>query len=471
MRRPESTTSPQEVQPARAGRSRLPFWLLALLCWAGAAAPARADDWPQWMGPRRDGVWRETGILKTFPKGGPRVMWRTPIGGGYAGPAVAGGRVYVTDRLLAEGAHNPASGFARDKVAGKERVLCLDEATGKVLWKHAYDCPYHLSYPAGPRATPVVHGDRVYSLGAMGDLLCLDTADGHVLWSKNFPRDYKARVPMWGFAAHPLLDGDQLICLIGGKDSVVAAFDKDSGKERWRALELESSEVGYCPPMIFKAGGKRQLIIWHPEAVNSLDPQTGKLFWSQKFLVKANLTIPTPRLDGDLLLVSSFYNGSMMLKLDGKGPGAAVLWKGKSNSETRTDGLHSIISTPCIKDGYIYGVCSYGQLRCLKETTGQRVWQTFEATTGGEAIRWANAFLVPQGDRFFLFNDQGDLIIARLTPRGYDEVSRAHVLEPTNHMANRPVVWSHPAFANRHLYARNDEEVVCVDLAAQDKSK
>src|SRR5215469_11971433 len=111
---------------------------------------ARADDWPQWLGPQRDGVWRETGILDRFPKGGPKVRWRTPLGGGYAGPAVAGGRVYVTDRVLAPGVRNPDNPFGRGKLAGKERVLCLDEATGKLLWEHAYDCTYTISYPAGP---------------------------------------------------------------------------------------------------------------------------------------------------------------------------------------------------------------------------------------------------------------------------------------------------------------------------------
>ena len=118
-----------------------------------------------------------------------------------------------------------------------------------------------------------------------------------------------------------------------------------------------------------------------------------------------------------------------------------------------------------LKDGYIYGVCSYGQLRCLKADTGERVWESFAATTGGEPVRWANAFLIPQGDRYFLFNEKGDLIIARLTPGGYDEISRAHILEPTNTMPGRPVVWSHPAFADRCAFIRNDKEIVCVDLA------
>jgi outer membrane protein assembly factor BamB len=433
-------------------------------------ASARAEDWPQWLGPNRDGIWRETGILEQLPKDGPRIRWRKAIGSGYAGPAVAGGRVYVTDRTLAAGARNPNSGFAEAKVGGKERVLCLDEATGKLLWSHQYDCEYRVSYPAGPRTTPVVQGDRVYTLGTMGALFCLETATGREVWSKNFPRDYEAKVPLWGFAAHPLVYGDKLICLAGGPDSLVVALHRETGKELWRALSAK--EPGYCPPMIYEFGGKRQLIIWHPEAVNGLDPETGKLLWSQPFEVKAGLTIPTPRQAGDRLFVSSFYDGSMMLRFDANSLQPSLVWKGKSHSERpdKTDGLHSIMATPFLKDGYIYGVCSYGEFRCLKADTGERVWQTHEPT-GGKEERWANAFIVAQGDRFFLFNEKGDLIIARLTPEGYQEISRAHILKPTNIMAGRPVVWSHPAFANKCMFARNDEELVCVSLAANASEK
>jgi outer membrane protein assembly factor BamB len=316
----------------------------------------------------------------------------------------------------------------------------------------------------------VVHAGKVYTLGAMGDLFCLDAAGGKVLWHRNFMKDYNAPLPTWGFASNPLLDGDKLICLVGGENSVVVAFDKDTGREKWKALSLEGSEIGYCPPMIYRAGGTRQLIIWHPEAVNSLDPETGKVYWSQPFRIKANLTIPTPRLAGDRLLVSSFYNGSMMLKLDADRPGATVLWRSRGRGElpNQTDKLHSIMTTPFIQGGYIYGVCSYGELRCLKADTGERVWQTLQATIGGtKPERWANAFLVEQGDRFFLFNELGDLIIARLSPKGYDEIDRAHILEPTNRANNRRVVWTHPAFANRSMYARNDKEIVCVSLAAE----
>ncbi len=448
---------------------------LFLLVWLGLGGPApvAAADWPQWLGPQRDGVWREDGILDRFPAQGPKYRWRTPIGGGYAGPAVAGGKVFITDRVLPTGVKNPKSGFGRPRVQGGERILCLDEKTGAILWKHEYDCPYQVAYGAGPRCTPVVDGDKVYTLGTMGDLYCLDVKEGKVLWSKNFPRDYHADVPQWGFAGHPLVDGDHLICLVGGPGSVAVAFHKDTGKEIWRALSAE--EPGYAPPMIYEIGGTRQLILWHSEAVNSLDPETGKVYWSQPFggrkgkSLKAALSIPSPRLAGDNLFVTAFYEGPMMLKVNGTQP-PKVLWRGQGRGELPdlTDGLHSIIPTPVLKGGHIYGVCSYGELRCLKADTGQRVWQTHQATTGKSA-RWGNAFLIPQADRYFLFNEKGDLIIARLSPKSYEEISRMNILTPTNTMPGRAVVWSHPAFANRCVYARNDREIVCVSLAAEGK--
>ncbi|PYI89000.1 MAG: pyrrolo-quinoline quinone [Verrucomicrobia bacterium] len=425
-------------------------------------ATVYADDWPQWLGPQRDGIWRETGIVQKFPTSGPPVQWRTPIGGGYAGPAVAKGRVYVTDRLLAPKSSNPSNPFQRGEIPGSERVLCLNETDGKILWKHEYECPYNFAYPAGPRTTPVVHDRKVYTLGAEGHLFCLDADSGKVLWSREFKKDFRAETPVWGFSANPLLDGNKLICLVGGPGSVAVAFDKDSGNELWRALTAK--EPGYAPPMIFEASGKRQLIIWHPESVNSLDPETGKVYWSHPFMVKSGLTIPMPRKSGDYLLVSSFYNGSLMLRLDREKRAATEVWRGKSNSERNTDTLHSIIATPFISDGYIYGACSYGQFRCLKADTGERVWETF-VPTGGKEERWATAFIVMNGDRFFLANEKGDLIIAKLSPKGYEEISRAHLLEPTNTMANRPVVWCHPAFANRCIYWRNDKEIICASLA------
>src|SRR5262249_39135647 len=170
------------------------------------------------------------------------------------------------------------------------------------------------------------------------------------------------------FSAHPLLDGDRLICVVGGKN-IVMAFDKNSGKELWRALD---GAAGYAPPMIYEAGGRRQLIVWHPSAVSSLEPETRKVFLSHPFRGKITIAIPTPRLDGARLFLTAFYSGPLMLKLAADRPAATLLWRGKSNSEQSrlTDGLHCLMSTPVILDGHIYGVCSYGQLRCLKADTG-----------------------------------------------------------------------------------------------------
>jgi outer membrane protein assembly factor BamB len=406
-----------------------------------------ADDWPQWLGPQRDAVWRESGIVEKFPTNGPPVLWRTSIGAGYAGPIVAEGRVYVADR---------------DANRRVERVLCLNEADGKLIWQHGYECPYSISYPAGPRVAPLVSGGKVWTLGAEGNLFCFDATKGTVLWSHEFKKDYGIKAPMWGFAGHPLLDGNRLICLVGGQGSTAVAFDKDTGTEIWRALS--ASEPGYSSPIIYEAGGKRQLILWDADAANSLNPETGEVYWSVPFKCKAGMSIATPRKLGDLLFFTTFYSGSLMLRLDSKQPTAAVAWRTTKVSEMDTTYLNAVMCTPVLEDGYIYGVCSYGQLRCLKADTGERVWQTLQATTSGEPVRWANAFIVKHGNRFFLFNEKGDLIIAKLSPRGYEEISRAHLLAPTGEASGRAVLWSHPAFANRRVYARNDKEIICVDL-------
>jgi outer membrane protein assembly factor BamB len=430
---------------------------------------ARASDWPQWFGPKRDGVWRETDLIDKFPAKGASILWRTPLGAGYSGPAVAGDRVYVLDRVRAVGADGkPLSG--KKGIPGKEGVLCLNAANGKVIWRHEYDCVYKVSYPSGPRTTPLIHENRVYALGAMGDLFCLEADTGKPVWTKNLVKEYKIDpTPVWGYAAHLLIDGELLYSLVGGDGSAVVAFDKKTGKEVWKALTTD--EICYSPPMIFEAGGKRQLVIWHLTSVNGLDPATGKLFWEVPYPAKGpphtpSVNIATLRREGQFLFLSSTYHGPMMLKFAADKPDVSVLWRQQPKKRMESEGLSSLMASPVLKDGYIYGVAFDGALICLEAETGKQLWKTYDLM-GGEPADCGTAFLVPQGDRYVIFTDKGDLIVATMTPKEYKEISRAHVIEPVESARGRKVVWSHPAFALQSVFIRNDREIIRVDMAAK----
>ncbi|MGL6075966.1 MAG: PQQ-binding-like beta-propeller repeat protein [Fimbriiglobus sp.] len=454
--------------------------VLASFLWLTAA---QAEDWPQWLGTSREGVWKETGLMEKFPAGGLKPVWTAKVGQGYAGPAVASGRVFVPERVVPADQPKPMGAFdTKTVVKGNEALTCFDEKTGDKLWSHAYPCNYRISYSAGPRCTPTVQGDRVFFLGAMGDLTALDVKKGDVLWKKNFVSDFGANVPVWGFSSHPLADGQQLICLVGGSDGrLVMSLDVKTGAEKWRALSYESGDFGYAPPVIHELMGQRTLLIWHPKALVGLDPVTGKKLWDVPMNVKAALTAPQVRVQGNFIFTTEFYNGSQLVEITTPGP--KIVWRSKAKGErpNQTTDLSAIMPTPYWVGDHIYGVCSYGELRCINAKTGERLWSTMKATRGSltpEAIRtretpsesqpwaerWSNAFLIPNGNRTVIFNEQGDLIFAKLTPTGYEELDRTNILKPTNRLAGRPVVWMHPAFANGHIYARNDETLVKLDL-------
>lgn len=447
-------------------RSLAHSFRLALVVTLGLclATPALGEDWAQWRGKDRLGVWHETGILESFPQDGLEVKWRTPIHSGYAGPAVAGGQVFVLDWLKTEGTRT---------MEGVERLMALDEESGEILWTHQWPVGYGsimTSYAIGPRATPTVDGDRVYVVGAVGDLIALNAETGEVLWEKDFVDDFGASMPIWGVTSAPLVDGDLLIAVVGAEpDGKVVAFDKNTGEERWRALSSDW-EMGYGQPVIFEAGGARQLIIWGPRYLNSLNPATGEVYWQEPFDVGSGMSVTTPVRGGQGLLVSQFYKGSMMLDLATDRPAVSLRWKGTSRSEMpdKTDGLHSLITTPIIEGDTIYGVCSYGELRALDAKTGERLWVSDKMTRQG---RWGSAFLVKNGDRYFVNNDLGDLIIARFTRQGYIEIDRTKLIEPTSaagfgprKMFDANINWSHPAYANGHVVARNDMEILRASL-------
>jgi len=267
---------------------------------------------------------------------------------------------------------------------------------------------------------------------------------------------------------------DLLVSLVGGKNgATVVAFDKATGEERWRSLSAEG-DPGYAPPLIVDSGGVEQLIVWHPKAIHSLDPHTGKVHWTQPFEVSMGMTVATPVFDRDRLLVSAFFDGSMLLELDAKRPAAKLLWhqKGKSEQPRDSRGLHALIATPVIDGDMIYGIGSYGEMRGLKISTGERVWESLDLL--GEHARWAAGLIVRNGDRYLVNTDRGDLVLARFTPKGYEEIDRTFLIEPTSSGGGRrergAVNWSHPAYANGHVVARNDREIVRASLVSQSES-
>ena len=416
-----------------------------------------ADDWPQWMGPQRDNVWREDGLLEKFPAGGPKVLWSTPVAGGYSGPAVSGGKVCITDYVTADNVK--VDNFDRREFSGTERIHCLDEATGKVLWTHEYPVKYSISYPAGPRCTPVMHEGLVYALGAEGHLFCLSTDSGKVVWSHDLKKEYSTTAPLWGYAAHPLIDGDNLLTLAGGEGTHIVALNRLTGQEVWRSTSSGAQGQGYCPPTIINHGGARQLIMYKPDAVVSLDPATGKQYWSLPYEASNGSIIMSPVQSGNYLYAAGYSNKSLMMELDPARPAAREVWRDKSNI------ICPVNVQPFLDKEVLYGFDQKGVLRALTIPDGKRLWETSDAI-GKRPAGSETAFIVRQGSRYVLFNELGELLLAELTAEGYREIDRAKVIEPSNFAFGREVVWSMPAFANRHVYLRNDNQIICVDFAA-----
>ncbi|MHC5108520.1 MAG: PQQ-binding-like beta-propeller repeat protein [Planctomycetota bacterium] len=410
-----------------------------------------ADDWPQWRGPQRDGVWRESGIIQRFQSSAIEPVWRMPISSGYSGPTVANGRVYVTDRVV--------------EPKQIERIHCLDARTGKVLWMHQYDCEYRdIGYDAGPRASVTVYDKLAYALGGTGILHCLNANSGEVVWKKDLGELYKIRMPIWGISSAPLIDKDMVILQIGGEDGAcLVALDRRTGQERWRSLEDNAS---YATPIIVDHEGLRLLICYTGEHVVGLNPEDGVPYWKFPFPpTKMIIGISDPVVHRGHVFLTNFFDGSLLLKLEDGGRSVRKIWKRAGPSEKETESLHSIISTPIIDGEHIYGVDSYGELRCLEFFTGDRVWEDLTAVP---KARWATIHMVRHGDNVWMFNERGELIISRLSAKGFEEISRAKLIEPTLDQLRRRggVCWSHPAFAGRHVFARNDKEIVCASLAS-----
>jgi outer membrane protein assembly factor BamB len=404
----------------------------------------RAEDWPQWRGLNRDSVCNEAGLLQSFPADGLKVRWRAPVGWGWSSPVVAQDRVYLSDSTVM-------------LPKAKERLQCFDEATGKALWMYAYEVAYpdwafDPTQESGPIATPIVQHGKVYTLGRLGHLFCLDACTGQVRWQRNLEKEYQTA---WSPGMpSPLIEGELLILFIGGKPGAcVVAFHKDTGKEVWKALD---ESLTFSSPIAITSGGKRQLIVWTQESVTSLDPATGQTYWRQRLLTSSDYAVSTPVFHKDRLLI-----GGLMFQLDSNQPAAAVLWPASKAPARR---ILSHTSTALFRGDYLFSAKSSGELVCLEASTGKQVWETDQVT---DLKNGASIHLTANGDSVLLYTNKGELIRARLTAQGYQEISRVALLEPTFPFAGRKVAWPPPAYANRHIFVRNSKELLCASLAGE----
>ncbi len=417
------------------------------------------DDWPQWRGKNRDGVWSESNIVAELPAE-PDVTWRVKIGAGYSGPTVADGKVYVMDRMT-----EPKT---------VERVLCFDAETGKPVWQHEYVSQYKIGYPAGPRASVTIDGGFAYSHGAMGQLICFQANDGTVVWEKDLNAAYSIanrdrklnRMPVWGMTCSPIIYDNLVILQIGANDAGVVAFDRKTGNEVWKATNDRGQ---YSSPVLISQGEHDVLVCWTGDSVCGIGPGDGTVHWQIPWKpINMPIGCASPVVNKDHIFCTSFYDGSMLIKLDPDQPNAEKVWHQIGVNERQTKAMHSMISTPIWLGSHIYGVDSYGELRCLEAKSGTRVWENLTAVPKS---RWSTIHFVHSGDQeselVWMFTERGELINARLSPERFEEISRLKIIEPTRKQLNQRggVCWSHPAFAMKSVFVRNDNELVRVNLA------
>jgi outer membrane protein assembly factor BamB len=390
-----------------------------------------AGDWPGWMGPDAAGEWRGVRLPAEFGDKAVAELWSTEIGGGYAGIAVAGDQVFTLDR--------PAD-------SELERVLCLDRKTGRVLWTHEYAADYgDLDHGNGPRSTPLVDGDRVYTLGTVGRLVCLNRRTGELVWEVDAVADLAAEIPTWGFSASPILAGRLLIVPLSARPGgTVVALDAATGEELWRALD---DRTGYSTPVVKRIGGREQLVVWTADAAWGLTPEDGEILWTFPFRTSNfDVSIISPVVVGSRLYLSGYWDGAATAVLSDRGPQAS--WKERVPA--------NLMATPLWRDGYLYSLDRRQGLLCLRWETGEVLWSDEHRMTPKD--RNPHASMVWAGERAVFLNSEGELIVARLSPEGYAEDGRVAIIGPT---------WAPAAFAGQEVFARDDSRIVAVRVAPE----
>jgi outer membrane protein assembly factor BamB len=385
-----------------------------------ACTLAWAADWPQWRGPNRDGISPETGLLDSWPKGGPPLLWKAQgLGEGYASAAVSGGRLYI-----------------QGQQGDEEFVLALDSNTGKQLWRAQTGRQFRESRGYGPRGTPSIDGDRLYTLAADGMLVCLETATGKRIWGFNIVDRFHGQVPHWGISESPLVDGDRVIVTPGAAGAGVVALDKTNGKVLWMS---QNDQAGYSSPVAFDSEGSRKVAVFTGEAAIGLDFNSGRLLWRYERVANRTADIATPIFhDGQVFLSSDYGTGCALLKVSAGGASEVYF-----NREMRNH-----YSTSVLVGDYLYGFSS-SILTAMKFQTGEVAWR--DRSVGKGSLIYADRHL-------YCLGEEGVVGLVEATPAGYREKSRFEIPKggfPT---------WSPPVIADGKLYLREQDNLYCYNI-------
>jgi outer membrane protein assembly factor BamB len=398
------------------------YFLLALACivFLCAAVSAAFGDWPQWRGPERNGISTETNWDPAALTRGPRILWRTNVGLGYSGVAVKGDRLYTM-------------GSER----GRDSVICMDTRTGREIWSYSYPAR-SMQYP-GPRATPTIDGNFLYTMSSDGQLFCLSADRGAVRWSRNIVEDFGARPPNWGFAGSVVVEED-LLLLNAGPSGL--ALDKRNGKLAWAS---GAGTGGYATAVLYTQNGMRYAAIFGRRAIYGVEARTGKEAWSYPWVTGNDVNAADPLVFDDRVFISSDYgSGSALLDISGRQP--KLLW--------RNGNMNSHFSSFVLIDGHIYGNDGFagrrnGVFRCLDAETGREMWS--------QSLGFGS--LIAADGKLILLTEQGDLHIALATPSGYREIARARSILSSS-------CWTPPVLCDGSIYLRNHRgELVCLDMS------
>lgn len=416
---------------SRTPTPRAPLLLAILIALPAAFNNGGAADWPQFLGPNRNGISTETGLIDTWPSNGPKEIWRVNGGGGMAGMAI------IKDSLV-----------TMVQQVEKQFVTALSATTGGTIWQTVVAPEYRNNMGAGPRATPTISDGAVYAFTGEGVLASLNLADGKILWKRHLLQELGGRPAEYGMACSPLVSNGQVIVTVGAPDATVIACDAKSGKTLWTA---GTDATGYSSPAFLNVAGKLQIVAFTGSSALGLEPGTGKTLWRHPYQTPYECNIATPiAVDGDLFISSGEDHGSALLKLTKSGDAfeASEVWASHGSSSV----MRNEWQTSILHNGHLYGMDNVGgagpitHLTCIEAATGKRVWQE---------ARFGKGNLISADGKLFISTMRGELVVVRATPESFDEIGRASVFKGSR---------TAPALAHGRLYLRDDKEIVCLNV-------